>query len=159
MAPDAFTTIMSSLDPLIVVATAQGRSGRMPGRPRPVHIDPDRYEWLSKANHTYRVGLRAAHLAVHFLTDADLALAERFGTLTGDETDKFAGCGCAQTGGVRCWRTARRLILRRVVLLDEGGDHVCVTGAGDRQARAVRAAPAVPGPAPQAGHGPGTAGR
>jgi flavin reductase (DIM6/NTAB) family NADH-FMN oxidoreductase RutF len=47
--------------------------------------------WLSKANHTYRVGLRAAHFTVHFLTADDLALAERFGTLTGADTDKFAG--------------------------------------------------------------------
>jgi flavin reductase (DIM6/NTAB) family NADH-FMN oxidoreductase RutF len=134
MAPDAFTSIMSSLDnPLIVVTTAEGRerAGCLVGFHAQSSIDPDRYcVWLSKANHTYRVGLRAAHLAVHFLTDADLALAERFGTLTGDETDKFAGLRTSSgPGGVPVLEDCpHRLILRRVVLLDEGGDHVCVTG-------------------------------
>lgn len=95
MPRDAFTTIMSSLDnPLIVVTTAEGheRAGCLVGFHAQSSISPGRYcVWLSKANHTYRVGLRATHLAVHFLTSGDLALAERFGTLTGDETDKFAG--------------------------------------------------------------------
>ena len=47
--------------------------------------------WLSKANHTYRVSLRARHFAVHFLTAEDFPLAERFGTLSGEDTDKFDG--------------------------------------------------------------------
>jgi flavin reductase (DIM6/NTAB) family NADH-FMN oxidoreductase RutF len=134
MPRDAFTTIMSSLDnPLIVVTTAEGheRAGCLVGFHAQSSIDPGRYcVWLSKANHTYRVGLRATHLAVQFLTSADLALAERFGTLTGDETDKFAGLRVGPgPGGVPVLEDCpHRLILRRVVLVDEGGDHVCVTG-------------------------------
>ena len=55
-------------------------------------IEPERYcVWLSKANHTYRVALRSTHLAIHFLTSADLPLAELFGTRSGDSIDKFAG--------------------------------------------------------------------
>ena len=133
MARDAFASIMSSLDnPLIVVTTAEGdeRAGCLVGFHAQSSIDPDRYcVWLSKANHTYRVGLRATHLAVHFLTAGDLALAQRFGTLTGDETDKFAGLRVSPgPGGVPVLEDCpHRLILRRVVLLDEGGDHVCVT--------------------------------
>jgi flavin reductase (DIM6/NTAB) family NADH-FMN oxidoreductase RutF len=133
MARDAFASIMSSLDnPLIVVTTAEGdeRAGCLVGFHAQSSIDPDRYcVWLSKANHTYRVGLRATHLAVHFLTAGDLALAQRFGTLTGDETDKFAGLRVGPgPGGVPVLEDCpHRLILRRVVLLDEGGDHVCVT--------------------------------
>jgi flavin reductase (DIM6/NTAB) family NADH-FMN oxidoreductase RutF len=125
---------MSSLDnPLIVVTTAEGheRAGCLVGFHAQSSIDPDRYSvWLSKANYTYRVGLRASHLAIHFLTSADLPLAERFGTLTGDETDKFAGLRVSPgPGGVPVLEECpHRLILRRIVLLDEGGDHVCVTG-------------------------------
>jgi flavin reductase (DIM6/NTAB) family NADH-FMN oxidoreductase RutF len=134
MPRDAFTTIMSSLDnPLIVVTTAEGheRAGCLVGFHAQSSIDPDRYSvWLSKANYTYRVGLRATHLAIHFLTSGDLSLAERFGTLTGDETDKFAGLRVSPgAGGVPVLEDCpHRLILRRIVLLDEGGDHVCVTG-------------------------------
>ena len=134
MSRDVFTSIMSSLDnPLVVVTTAEGheRAGCLVGFHAQSSIDPDRYcVWLSKANHTYRVGLRATYLAVQFLTSDDLALAERFGTLTGDETDKFAGLRVSPgPGGVPVLEDcAHRLILRRVVLLDEGGDHVCMTG-------------------------------
>jgi len=134
MARDAFTSIMSSLDnPLIVVTTAEGaeRAGCLVGFHAQSSIDPDRYcVWLSKANHTYRVGLRATHLAIHFLTAGDLALARRFGTLTGDATDKFAGLRVSRgPDGVPVLEDCpHRLILRRVVLVDEGGDHVCVTG-------------------------------
>ena len=59
----------------------------MPSRASPQHY----CVWLSKANHTYRVSLRARHFAVHFLTAEDLALAERFGTVSGEDTDKFEG--------------------------------------------------------------------
>ena len=54
-------------------------------------IDPARYcVWLSKANHTYRVTLLAAHVGIHLLTDGDRELAELFGTVSGDDVDKFA---------------------------------------------------------------------
>lgn len=134
MARDAFNSLMSSLDtPLIVVTTAEGgeQAGCLVGFHAQSSIDPDRYcVWLSKANYTYRVGLRASHLAIHFLARGDLALARRFGTLTGDRTDKFAGLRVSRgPGGVPVLEDCpHRLILRRVVLLDEGGDHVCVTG-------------------------------
>ena len=48
------------------------------------------FVWLSKANHTYRVGSLAARFAVHWLAEGDLDLAEHFGTLTGNDVDKFA---------------------------------------------------------------------
>ena len=46
--------------------------------------------WLSKANHTYRVTLLAADLGIHLLTHRDRELAELFGTVSGDDVDKFA---------------------------------------------------------------------
>ncbi len=131
--PDpAFTTLMAALDPPMVVVTtaaAGERAGCLVGFHAQSSIDPERYcVWLSKANHTYRVGLRATHLAVHFLTSDDLDVAVRFGTLTGEEVDKFAGLGVRRGAGSvplldRC---PHRLALRRTVLVDEGGDHVCL---------------------------------
>ncbi len=132
MAADGFGAIAASLDsPLIVVTAAEGgeRAGCLVGFHCQASIDPLRYcVWLSKANHTYRVALRATHLAVHFLTAADLPLATRFGTLTGDHEDKFAGLRTASgPGGVPLLADCPHwLAAHRTALLDEGGDHVCV---------------------------------
>src|SRR3546814_11455908 len=95
MAEDAFEELMAAIDPpLIVVTTAVDdvRAGCLVGFHSQSSISPQNYcLWLSKANHTYRVGLRATHFGVHFLDRADLSLAERFGTFSGEDTDKFAG--------------------------------------------------------------------
>jgi flavin reductase (DIM6/NTAB) family NADH-FMN oxidoreductase RutF len=131
MTPDGFGAVSSSLDaPLIVVTAAEGgeRAGCLVGFHCQASIAPVRYAvWLSKANHTYRVALRSTHLALHFLTAADLPLAERFGTLTGDRTDKFAGLPVsAGPGNVPVLgQCPHRLTARRITLLDDGGDHVC----------------------------------
>ena len=109
---EAFDGLMSSLDPpLVVVTTAVGdeRGGCLVGFHAQAGIDPDRYcLWLSKANHTYRLALRATHLGVHFLAEDQLDLAERFGTLTGDDVDKFEGLSVTAAGsGCRCSTTCR----------------------------------------------------
>ncbi len=128
----AFDEIMASLDaPLVVVTTAvdEERGGCLIGFHAQSSISPDRYTlWISKANHTYRLALRATHLAVHFLTADDLEVARLFGTTTGDDIDKFAHCE-HETGpyGVPLLTGCpNRLVVRRTALLDEGGDHVCV---------------------------------
>ena len=132
MTDDRLGTIVSPLDaPLIIVTAAEGReqAGCLVGFHTQSSIEPMRYcVWLSKANHTYRVALHSAYLAVHFLTAADLPLAERFGTLTGDRTDKFAGLRIEPgPGGVPLLEQCpHRLTARRTALIDEGGDHVCV---------------------------------
>lgn len=129
---DAFDSIMAALDaPMAVVTTAFGdeRAGCLIGFHAQSSIDPGRYcVWLSKANHTYRVALRAQHLAIHFLESQDRDLAELFGTFSGDEVDKFARCdhhGSSQ-GLPVLDRCANWLIAERVALLDVGGDHVCI---------------------------------
>lgn len=132
MSNEGFGAIMSLLDaPLVVVTAAEAReqAGCLVGFHCQSSIEPARYcVWLSKANHTYRVALRSAHLAVHFLTSSDLWLAERFGTLTGDRIDKFAGLpvrpGPGQVPVLQ--QCPHWLVARRGTLLDEGGDHVCV---------------------------------
>jgi flavin reductase (DIM6/NTAB) family NADH-FMN oxidoreductase RutF len=85
--------------------------------------------WLSKANHTYVVGLRSTHFAVHFLTTDDFALAKRFGTLSGEDTDKFAGLDVElDPHGIPDLKAcANRMSLERIAVLDDGSDHVCVT--------------------------------
>jgi len=133
MARSAFETITAAMDaPLVVVTTAvdDERAGCLVGFHAQSSIEPERYcLWLSKANHTYRVALRATHMCIHFLTDTDLPLAELFGTQTGDNVDKFAGLEVAiGEGGVPIVAgCAHRLVVRRVALLDENGDHVCIS--------------------------------
>ena len=133
MSDDAFDTLMASADPpLIVVTTAaeDERAGCLVGFHVQSSITPERYcVWLSKANHTYRVSLRAAHLAVHFLTDEDLWLAERFGTVSGEDTDKFAGLDVDLDpyGVPLLGACPNRMTLERIAMLDDGSDHVCLT--------------------------------
>ncbi|MEO6500407.1 MAG: flavin reductase family protein [Jatrophihabitantaceae bacterium] len=127
-----FDSLMASLDPPMVVVTtavAGERAGCLVGFHAQSAIDPQRYcVWLSKANHTYRVALRSTHLAVHFLTEDDLEIAELFGTLTGEDTDKFADVAVHEgPDGVPLLDVCpHRVLLRRTVLVDEGGDHVCL---------------------------------
>jgi flavin reductase (DIM6/NTAB) family NADH-FMN oxidoreductase RutF len=130
---EAFDSLVASADPPMVVVTtaAEGeRAGCLVGFHSQASIGPRRYGiWLSKANHTYRVALRAGHLAVHFLSADDLQLAERFGTTSGEDTDKFAGLELAGTPYDVPLLAAcpRRALLERIAVLDDGGDHVCVT--------------------------------
>lgn len=129
----AFDGIMASLDPPLVVLTTVAEdepAGCLVGFHSQSSIDPELYcLWLSKANHTYRVALRAAHFAVHFLTTDDLELAERFGTRSGEDTDKFAGLAFSlDDHGVPVLADSdHRMVLDRLSVLDDGGDHVCVT--------------------------------
>lgn len=132
MDDDAFETLMASVDqPLVVVTTAaeDERAGCLVGFHAQSSIDSEHYSvWLSKANHTYRTGLRAKHFAVHFLTDGDLDLAERFGTTCSAETDKFDGLDVDTDDlGIPLLRDCpNRIVLERIAVLDDGGDHVCL---------------------------------
>lgn len=133
MSDDAFGTLMASADPPLIVFTtvAEGeRAGCLVGFHAQSSITPQHYcVWLSKANHTYRVGLRAAHFAVHFLTARDSMIAERFGTLSGQDTDKFAGLDFdLDPHGVPLLEACpNRISLERISVLDDGSDHVCLT--------------------------------
>ena len=99
---------------VVTTAVAGERAGCLVGFHAQSAIDPQRYcVWLSKANHTYRVALRSTHLAVHFLTEDDLEVAEHFGTLTGDDVDKFEGIASSARG--------RRRTPARAVPAPDGG--------------------------------------
>lgn len=131
---DELDQIGTSLDPpLVIVTVAAGseHAGCLVGFHTQSSIDPVRYSvWLSKANHTYRVALRASHLAVHYLTAGDLELARLFGTRSGDDIDKFAGLRIADGPGRVPMLLDRphAIVVRLTALLDERGDHVCAVG-------------------------------
>jgi len=130
--PDRMAATIAPLDQamaIITTATNEERAGCLIGFHAQGSIDPFQYAlWISKANHTYRVGLHAEHFAVHFPSIEDHDLAELFGGETGDEIDKFELVDWEPgPGGVPLLqRLPHRLLGRRVELFDAGGDHVCV---------------------------------
>lgn len=129
---DQLGAIATSLDPpMIVVTTAHDddRAGCLVGFHAQTSIEPLRYGvWLSKANRTWRVSQLASHLAVHFLHADDHQLARHFGTLTGDDVDKFTDVAHQPgPGGVPVLEACSHVLVgRRTTVLDEGGDHTCV---------------------------------
>ena len=133
VATDPFDQLMASIDPALVVVTTAAddeRAGCLVGFHAQSSMAPHGYAVLiSKANHTFRVAVRASHLAVHFLTSKDHDLARTFGTQTGDEVDIFDQVP---------WRRGPQgvpvltgcdhgLVGRKEAMLDDGGDHVIVT--------------------------------
>ena len=88
--------LTAALDyPMYVVTTAAGgnRAGCLVGFTTQCSIDPVRFlVCLSRRNHTCRVASQADLLAVHVLDREQQALAELFGTETGDDIDKLARC-------------------------------------------------------------------
>ena len=127
-----FDELVASVDPaMVIVTTVSGgeRAGCLVGFHAQCSITPPRYVvWLSKANHTFRVGVHARHFAVHFLGEGSEDLPRLFGTVSGDTTDKFARCAWDPgDGGVPLLRECpTRFVAERVALLDEGSDHVCL---------------------------------
>jgi flavin reductase (DIM6/NTAB) family NADH-FMN oxidoreductase RutF len=131
---DRFAALAARFDPPLVIVTtaAQGRrAGCVVGFHGQSSIDPARYAvWISKANLTYRVALLASHLVVHRLDAEHHDLARLLGGTTGDDVDKFAGIGHEEGPGgapilVDC---QDRLVLQRIGMWDDGGDHVCFVG-------------------------------
>lgn len=76
---------------IVVEARADGeRSGCLVGFHCQCSIDPLRYAvWISRRNHTFDVVDRADRLTVHLLAGTEHDVAAVFGTLTGDEVDKW----------------------------------------------------------------------
>lgn len=131
---EAFDRLVKCADSAMVVVTtsAEGEpAGCLVGFHSQSSIDPPHYSvWLSKANHTYRVALRSTHLAVHFLTSEDRGTAESFGTRSGENVDQFAGVEHALGPGAVPLLSAcpNRLVVERLAILDDRGDHACFTG-------------------------------
>lgn len=128
----AFNALMADIDqPMAIVTTASGdtRAGCLVGFHAQCGIEPLEYAvWLSKANHTYRVGALSEHFGVHFLSRDQHDLAMLFGGQSQEEVDKFDRCDWSPgVAGVPLLdRVAHRFIGRRHAWLDPGSDHVCL---------------------------------
>jgi|SRR5699024_450120 len=133
MSHTAFGALISAADqPLLVVTTATTNTfaGCLVSFHCQSSMSPQQYcLWLSKANHTYRVGLAATHFAVHFLIKDNFDLAHHFGTKSGDDIDKFADIDfrMSQYGVPLLSACVNRMVVERISVLDDGGDHVCLT--------------------------------
>jgi len=93
---DAFEQLVAVLNyPMFVVTTqADGvLAGCLVGFASQASIHPPRFlVGLSTKNHTFRVAAGASHLAVHVFDREHLAVAEFFGSQTGDTINKFDRC-------------------------------------------------------------------
>lgn len=130
--PDISELMTSADSPMVIVTTsAEGeRAGCLVGFHSQSSLSPAQYCFcLSKANHTYRVSLRSTRFAIHFLTSDDFALACHFGTRSGEECDKFAGIELESDASGVPLLTAlpNRMVVERIAMLDDGGDHVATT--------------------------------
>lgn len=125
----AFERLMGRLDvPMVIVTTVSRsgeRSGCLVGFSTQCSIHPGRYAvWISDKNHTHRVAADADHLAVHFPTPDDFAVAEVFGSETGDAVDKFAQVGWTEgPGGVPLLDDVPDRFVGRVLERMPTGDH------------------------------------
>jgi flavin reductase (DIM6/NTAB) family NADH-FMN oxidoreductase RutF len=127
----AADTVLAGLDyPMVVVTAADGedRGGCLVGFHTQCSIDPLRYlVCVSQANRTYAVAVRSTHLAVHFLTPDDRALAHLFGEETGDDVDKFGQCEWAPgPSGVPLLATQGGRLVGPVVARLPAGDHLAM---------------------------------
>jgi flavin reductase (DIM6/NTAB) family NADH-FMN oxidoreductase RutF len=110
----------------IVTARADDElAGCLVGFATQCSIDPLRFvACLSDKNHTFRVAQRADVLAVHVVPEGADALAELFGSQTGDEVDKFAQAAWRPgPGGVPLLDDCGSWFAGRVLDRIDVGDH------------------------------------
>jgi flavin reductase (DIM6/NTAB) family NADH-FMN oxidoreductase RutF len=88
--------LVSELDyPMYIVTVAADgeRAGCLVGFATQCSIDPPRFlVCISDKNRTFRVAVHADAMVVHLVPSDAGELAELFGSVTGDEADKFARC-------------------------------------------------------------------
>jgi flavin reductase (DIM6/NTAB) family NADH-FMN oxidoreductase RutF len=123
-----FEAFTDGLDhPMYVVTVMEGgeRSGCLVGFGSQVSMEPPRFlVCISVANHTHPIAQRAGLLAVHLLGPEQHALAELFGTETGDDIDKFQRCSWqAGPGGVPVLDDCPRVLIGRAHQQLDLGDH------------------------------------
>ena len=120
--------------PLLVITTVSSdgeRSGCLAGFASQCSIEPLRFlACISRANHTFGVVQRATVLALHLLGAEQTDTAALFGSLTGDEIDKFAHVG---------WHEGPR----GIPILDDcaawvAGEILVRVNAGDHEAHIIR---------------------
>jgi flavin reductase (DIM6/NTAB) family NADH-FMN oxidoreductase RutF len=113
----------------VVTAHAAGeRAGCLVGFATQCSIHPTRVLiCLSEKNRTYRVAQQTDVLAVHAVPAEREDLAELFGSQTGDEVDKFAGCAWREgPAGVPIVSGCDNWFAGRVLARLGAGDHQAV---------------------------------
>jgi flavin reductase (DIM6/NTAB) family NADH-FMN oxidoreductase RutF len=111
---------------VVCVDHAGQKAGCVAGFVTQCSIDPVRFlVCVSKANHTYEVGKEAAAMSLHLLGSEQHDLAELFGHLTGDSSDKFERTTWkpGKTGAPVLQRCAA-WIEGEVLVKHDVGDHV-----------------------------------
>jgi flavin reductase (DIM6/NTAB) family NADH-FMN oxidoreductase RutF len=126
---ESFDDFMGMLDtPMFVVTTqADGHpSGCLVGFATQTSMEPPRFlVCMSRGNHTFGVASRSEHLAVHVLAQRHHALAELFGSQTGDLINKFDRCSWrAGPKGMPILDDVLAWFVGRTVDRIDVGDHV-----------------------------------
>ena len=116
---------------MLIVTTAVGpqRAGCLVGFHSQCSIEPDRYAvWLSKANHTCQLALRATHFGLHFLRHDHGTAWPRSSARCVAVRSTSSRSAPAHTGpfdvpiidACSDW-----VVARRTAFLEEGSDHIC----------------------------------
>ncbi len=124
-----FQRVVAGLDyPMYILTVAADgeRAGCLVGFATQCSIDPPLLAvWLSRKNKTTRVAQGASSLLVHFLAGQHRELAELFGSVTGDEVDKFSRCRWEPgPDGLPRLSDCDRWVAGRILDRFETGDHV-----------------------------------
>jgi len=127
--PSVFDELMGELDyPMFIVTAAAGGepAGCLVGFATQTSIHPSRFlVCLSRRNHTTRVAAQAERLAVHFVPDSAVELAELFGGTTGDDADKFARTAWHPgPGDVPLLDACENWFAGRILVRLDLGDHI-----------------------------------
>ena len=131
----AYDELVGATEPVMLVVTAgvaERRDGCLVGFHSQCGIEPRRHVlWMSKANRTTRLVAddQCTHVGVHLLRADQHELARRFGTVTGDAVDKFAGVAVTTgpAGTPLLIECTDRFIGRKLGLTETDADHLCLT--------------------------------
>ena len=120
--------LVSALDyPMFIVTATNGRerAGCLVGFATQCSIDPPRFlVCLSDKNRTFRVARDAEVVVVHLVPAEADALAELFGSQTGDEIDKFERCAWHEgPGGTPVLDECGNWFAGRILERVPAGDH------------------------------------
>ncbi|MDQ4133069.1 MAG: flavin reductase family protein [Actinomycetota bacterium] len=111
---------------IVTTACGEERAGCLVGFATQCSIRPPLFAvWLSRKNRTTRLAQQASSLLVHFLGGQHRELAELFGSVTGDEGDKFSRCRWERgPDGLPRLSDCDRWVAGRIIDRFETGDHV-----------------------------------
>src|SRR3954470_12332268 len=113
---------------IVTASAADERAGCLVGFATQCSIDPLRFiVCLSDKNRTFKVARDASLLVVHVVPEGAEALAELFGSQTGDDIDKFARCAWTPgPGGTPVLDDCGNWFAGRILERLPAGDHWAV---------------------------------